>query len=354
MIRPKRDNVLPTRVLENMTTAVVVVDQIARVRYLNPAAQVLLGVSERQAIGAALSQLNPGTASLEEAVMASVNNGQPFTERERRLELVAGAPITIDCALTPLTEGGALLEITELDRRLRIAREHHLLSQHHATRELIRGLAHEIKNPLGGLRGAAQLLDRELSDPEQQEYTRVIIEEADRLRALVNGLLGPHGRPHKRQVNIHEIVERVRQLVEAEAPPGVSIERDYDPSIPSMWAEPNQLIQAVLNIVRNALQALGDQGRITLRTRTQRQFTIGDTTHKLVIRLEVIDTGPGISPDQIDRIFYPMVTSRVDGTGLGLSIAQTLVNQHNGLIECVSEPGNTVFTIWLPLESEDD
>ena len=354
MIRPKRDHVLPTRILENMTTAVVVVDREARVRYLNPAAQVLLGVSERQAIGVSLSQLNPGAASLQDAVMASVNNGQPFTERERRLELVAGAPITIDCALTPLAEGGALLEITELDRRLRIAREHHLLSQHHATRELIRGLAHEIKNPLGGLRGAAQLLDRELSDPEQQEYTRVIIEEADRLRALVNGLLGPNARPKKRQVNIHEIVERVRQLAEVEAPPGVSIERDYDPSIPSMWAEPNQLIQAVLNLVRNALQAVGDQGRITLRTRTQRQFTIGDTTHKLVIRLEVIDTGPGISPDQIDRIFYPMVTSRVEGTGLGLSIAQTLVNQHNGLIECVSEPGNTVFTIWLPLESDDD
>lgn len=348
------ENALAQCVTDNMSTAVLLMDGDRRILFINPAAQALFAVSTRQVTGHRLSSMSPAGRLLERTAEQAVRTGEAFTERERRMELSAGRYITVDVAVTPLNGGQTLLELAHLDRRLRITREQYLISQNQATRQLLRGLAHEIKNPLGGLRGAAQLLERELDNPALREYTQVIIEEADRLRTLVNGLLGPNSRPNKRATNIHEVLERVRQLAEAEAPPGVSIVRDYDPSIPDIQAEPNQLIQATLNIVRNALQSVGKAGRITLRTRTQRQFTIADTPHKLVIRMDIIDTGPGIPPELMDRIFYPMVTSRPEGTGLGLSIAQTLVNQHGGLIECWSEPGNTVFTIWLPLETEHE
>lgn len=348
------ENALAQCVTDNMSTAVLVMDTGCRIRFINPAAQSLFAVSTRQVTGHRLSAMSTAGRVLERAATQAMETGEAFTDRERRLELSPGRYVTVDVAVTPLADGDTLLEIAHLDRRLRITREQHLITQNQATRQLLRGLAHEIKNPLGGLRGAAQLLERELDDPALKEYTQIIIEEADRLRTLVNGLLGPNNRPNKRHTNIHEVLERVRQLAEAEAPAGVSIVRDYDPSIPDIHAEPNQLIQAMLNIVRNALQSVGDVGKITLRTRTQRQFTIADTPHKLVVRVDVIDTGPGIPPEMMDRIFYPMVTSRPEGTGLGLSIAQTLVNQHGGLIECWSEPGNTMFTIWLPLEIEHD
>ncbi len=348
------DNALAQCVTDNMSTAVLLMDDAHRIRFINPAAQSLFAVSTRQVTGHHLSTMSPAGRLLERAAAQALETGEPFTDRERRLELSMGRYITVDIAVTPVSGGDVLLELAHLDRRLRITREQHLISQNLATRQLLRGLAHEIKNPLGGLRGAAQLLERELDRPALKEYTQVIIEEADRLRTLVNGLLGPNSRPNKRRTNIHEVLERVRHLAEAEAPPGVRLVRDYDPSIPDVHAEPNQLIQATLNIVRNALQSVGEVGRITLRTRTQRQFTIADNPHKLVVRVDIIDTGPGIPPELMDRIFYPMVTSRAEGTGLGLSIAQTLVNQHGGLIECWSEPGNTVFTIWLPLETEHD
>ncbi|MEX0732602.1 MAG: nitrogen regulation protein NR(II) [Aquisalimonadaceae bacterium] len=341
------------RVAEHMSTAVLLLNDRLQVLLINPAAQALFAVSARQVTGSRFYPASPGARALERSAQHALEQGEGFTERELRLEVSPGRYITVDLAATPIDTDQVLLEISHLDRRLRITREQSLITQNQATRHLLRGLAHEIKNPLGGLRGAAQLLERELEDPGLREYTQVIIQEADRLRTLVNGLLGPNGRPNKREINIHQILERVRQLVEAEAPEGVQLERDYDPSIPPVLAESNQLIQAVLNIVRNALQSVGDVGRITLRTRTQRQFTIADTPHKLVARIDIEDTGPGIPPELMDRIFYPMVTSRPEGTGLGLSIAQTLVSQHGGLIECWSEPGHTVFTIWLPLEVDN-
>lgn len=338
------------RLLENMQTALVLLDEQLRVCFINPAAQALLAVSARQVHQHRLYPAAPGARVLERLADDALKQGETFTEREVRLEVAGHHQITLDVTAIPLSESEVLLEMAHLDRRLRITREQSLINQNQATRHLLRGLAHEIKNPLGGLRGAAQLLERELTQPGQREYTQVIIEEADRLRTLVNGLLGPNTRPNKREVNIHEVLERVRQLVDAEAPEGVRLERDYDPSIPSLMAEPNQLIQAILNIVRNALQAVGSVGRITLRTRSQRQFTIAEVPHKLVARIDIEDTGPGIPRELIERIFYPMVTSRPEGSGLGLSIAQTLVHQHGGLIECWSEPGQTLFTIWLPLE----
>lgn len=349
----KPDSTLAHRVAEHMNTAVLLMGEQLNVLFINPAAQDLFAVSARQVTGTRIYPASPGSRALERTAQYALKQGEAFTERELRLEVSPGRNITVDLTATPIEGQQVLLEISHLDRRLRISREQSLITQNQATRHLLRGLAHEIKNPLGGLRGAAQLLERELEEPELKEYTQVIIQEADRLRTLVNGLLGPNRRPNRREINVHEVLERVRHLVEAEAPEGVVIERDYDPSIPPLLGESNQLIQAILNIVRNALQAVGEMGRIIMRTRTQRQFTIAETPHKLVVRIDIEDTGPGIPPDLMDRIFYPMVTSRPEGTGLGLSIAQTLVSQHGGLIECWSEPGNTVFTIWLPLEVEN-
>ncbi|MBA1146633.1 nitrogen regulation protein NR(II) [Ectothiorhodospiraceae bacterium WFHF3C12] len=340
--------------LENLATAVVLIDEHYRVDYLNPAAEVLFRVSTRQTNGQDIRKVVPGFAKLTDAIDRAVAQGATYTERETQIAAGPEHYITVECSVTPMENGRILLELTALDRHLRISKEHRLIAQNRAIRELIRGLAHEIKNPLGGIRGSAQLLDRELDHDELREYTQVIISEADRLQALVNGLLGPDAQPEKRLVNIHQILERVRHLVQAEAPKGVQISRDYDPSIPDIQVAPDQLIQAVLNIVRNAMQAVGKDGRILLRTRTQRLFTIGNITHKLVARIDIVDNGPGIAPEFQDQIFYPMVTTRAQGSGIGLSIAQTLVSQHGGLVECSSQPGNTTFTISLPLEERDE
>jgi two-component system nitrogen regulation sensor histidine kinase GlnL len=244
------------------------------------------------------------------------------------------------------------MELQQVDRHLWITKEEQLSAQHHISRMLVRGLAHEIKNPLGGLRGAAQLLDLELSDPELKEYTQIIIAEADRLKDLMDKMLGPNKLPQKAELNIHQVLERVRQLVTAEASGSINLVCDYDPSIPDLLADKNQLIQALLNIVRNAIQALeqSKDGLIMIKTRIHRQMTIGRKRYKLLIKIDIIDNGCGIKEEMIGQIFYPMITGRAEGTGLGLSIAQALINQHNGLIECRSEPGNTVFSVYLPLE----
>lgn len=346
------------RVLENLTTAVLVLDRDLVAIYINPACEMLFGVSARKATGMPLRNLLFGAPELCDRCAESLRDGHPFTEREVAVILGSGHTLTVDCTVTPLLEPGVgqelLVELVGMDRHLRISREENLLAQHEAARAVIRGLAHEIKNPLGGLRGAAQLLQRELPNESLQEYTQIIIEEADRLQNLLNRMLGPNSLPHRQTVNIHHVLERVRNLVMAETPTGVEIVRDYDPSIPLLQADPDQLIQAVLNLVRNAVQAIGSDGQITLRTRTQRQITIGHERHKLVLTVEVIDNGPGIPKEILEKIFYPLVTGYANGTGLGLSIAQSLVNRHGGLIECSSEPGNTTFRILLPLETEHD
>ncbi|MFZ5619407.1 MAG: nitrogen regulation protein NR(II) [Pseudomonadota bacterium] len=372
--RPLNPRRREDRILEGLSTAVLVFDGELRLDYLNPAAEMLLAVSARQAEGHRLGDVIPGAGELAQRLDLALRGEQPFTERELHLHTPAGQEIIVDCAVTPLIDpqGGSLsgslsgspsgswgrpqilVELVQVDRHLRIAREESLLEQHHAARQLVRGLAHEIKNPLGGLRGAAQLLERELEDEDLKEYTRIIIGEADRLRSLVNRMLGPNQLPQRRRCNIHQVVEHVRNLVEAEGNPGLVLVRDYDPSIPDFQADPEQLIQAVLNIVRNAVQALAGEGRIVLRTRTQRQVTIGPRRHKLVVRVDIIDDGPGVPPELQETLFYPMVTGHADGAGLGLSIAQSLVNRHGGIIECSSRPGHTEFTILLPLEPVDD
>lgn len=340
--------------LENLTTVVLWFDAQLNLRFINPAGEMLFAVSARRLHGMQARELFAGADHILSGLARTLTSGQGFTEREVSITFHGGKVGTLDMIVTLVSEpqlgNGLLVELMQLDRQLRITREENILAQQSVSRALTRGLAHEIKNPLGGLRGAAQLLERELADPILKEYTDVIISEADRLQSLVDRMLGPNTIPKKRAISIHQILERVRQLVAAEVPTHVQLVRDYDPSIPDLVADPDQLIQAVLNIVRNAAQAVGERGKILLRSRTLRQYTLGQQRHKLVIKVDVVDNGPGIAPDMMESMFYPMVTSRPDGTGLGLSIAQAIINQHGGLIECVSEPGNTRFTLLLPLQ----
>ena len=351
---------LAPAVLDSLTTAIVLLDRDLGVVYMNPSAESLFGASLQHRAGHPVGLLVPGAGALRAQLRQALASGGPYTVREFDLPLAGGRRVTADITITPVGDAGdaaLLLEIAVLDRRLRITREEAMLAQQQVSRTVLRGLAHEIKNPLGGLRGAAQLLERELDDGGLREYTRVVIAEADRLRNLVDSLLGPSRPPRRRPVNIHEVLEHVRMLVDAEAHPGIVLETDYDPSIPQLEGDPEQLIQAVLNIVRNAAEAVQDQaaagghGIIRLRTRSARQLTLGHRRHRLVARIEIVDNGPGIAGDQRDTIFYPLVTGRPDGTGLGLSFAQDLVGRHGGLIECDSRPGETCFTIFLPLSA---
>jgi two-component system nitrogen regulation sensor histidine kinase GlnL len=349
-----RSRVKPDEVLDGLITAVVCLDDRLCVTSANSAFESLLSVSRRHALGQSLVEAVPHFLPHKERLKRALDTATGFIERELSLVRAGDQELTVDCTVTPLIVGkrpGLLVELLPLDRHLRISRDELMQSQHTASRELIRGLAHEIKNPLGGIRGAAQLIEREFPDSHHREFTRVIIREVDRLQNLVNRMLGPNRAPQKDLLNIHEVIEHVRSLEQAEAPDAVAFLRDYDPSIPEISVDREQLIQAVLNIVRNALQAVGNEGTVTLRTRARRQFTIAGTRHRLVVQIDVEDSGPGIAAGMLDRIFYPMVTTRAEGTGLGLPIAQYLIHSHGGLIECRSRAGCTVFSIYLPLES---
>ncbi len=344
-------------ILDNLNTAVILLDPNLCIQYLNPSGESLFHISNKRAQDMSLDKLIFVDEKFMARLQDCISNYHPFVEHEVLIDVFPGRKITIDYMANPLKleedHSVLLLEISHMDRHLRIAREEKLLNEQVATRNLVRGMAHEIKNPLGGLRGAAQLLERELPNEELREYTGIIIGEADRLQKLVDRMLGPNNVPKKRNINIHQILEHVRQLVQAEGHHGVYFKLDYDPSLPDLMADPDMLIQAVLNITRNALSALGEGGEITFKTRPQRHFTIGHKYHRLVLETDIIDNGPGIPEDLQEQIFYPMVTGRADGTGLGLSIAQSLINQHGGLIEFTSRPGKTIFTIYLPLETAD-
>jgi two-component system nitrogen regulation sensor histidine kinase GlnL len=269
---------------------------------------------------------------------------------------VFGDPLPVQAIVTRLEHGDlVLIELVEIEQQTRQEREERALDQAQANKELIRNLAHEIKNPLGGIRGSAQLLQMELESKSLTEYTQVIIHEADRLQALVDRLLAPHRRPHLvSEVNVHEVCERVRSLILAEFPKGLKVWRDYDTSLPDFRGDREQLIQAVLNIAHNAAQALTDRMQagdavLSLRTRVARRVTINRQLHRLALVLHIEDNGPGIPESIRDRIFYPLVSGREGGSGLGLTLAQTFVQQHQGTIECESEPGRTVFKILIPL-----
>lgn len=350
------DRLIKQRVLESLHSVVLLFNQDLRLRYINPAGEMLFAVSAHRLVGMPLTELLHIDDKMLNTLNEVMSTGHPITKHEQRLVLLAQQQeVTVDMIVTALhndqSQKELMIEMNRLDRLLRITRDESLVAQQKATRELLRGLAHEVKNPLGGLRGAAQLLEKELHDESLKDYTRVIIEEADRLQNLVNRILGPNSMPSKKPVNIIEVLERVRSLVLAEKNTTVQILRDYDPSIPELIADPDQLIQAILNIVRNACQAMEGEGEIRMRTRILRKFTIGQENHRLAVQIQIIDNGPGIPDDIREQIFFPMITGRADGTGLGLSIAQSLVHQHGGLIECDSKPGETVFSIILPISA---
>jgi len=339
--------------LEHLATAVLLLDGDSNVLYTNPAAELLFAVSANQMQGFPLSQIFPGSEILTTAVENALSSNSPFREHELPLTTTRQHTLAVTCTATPvdLPPVRLVLEFQQMDQQLRIAKEERMLIQQQANAELLRNLAHEIRNPLGGLRGAAQLLEHELPQPSLREYTQVIIKEADRLQQLMDRLLVPHRVPKYEPTNIHEVLERVRSLLLAECPQGVKIRRDYDTSLPELIGDREKLIQAVLNIARNAVQAMQGQGEIILRTRAERQVTLSKKRYRVAIKLQIIDNGPGIPSEIRDRIFYPLVTGRAEGSGLGLTLAQTFITQHHGMIECESQPGNTCFTILLPLET---
>jgi two-component system nitrogen regulation sensor histidine kinase GlnL len=347
--------------LDLLPTAVAVLDHDFVVRYANPAAENLFDTGLRSLLGQPFVPLFAEQAELQQTLADALANHWDYSARNVSYLHPGHEPIALVAMVAHivLPETPLLVELRPIEQQLRIAREERMFDQQAANRELIRNLAHEIKNPLGGLRGSAQLLERELDKAELREYTQVIIKEADRLQALMDRLLTPHRTPRLAPLNIHEILERVRSLILAEFADGIAIRRNYDVSVPELVGDKEQLIQATLNIVRNAAQALRSalasraipaaKGTIELRTRIARQVTIARQRHKLALELQVIDDGPGVAEDIRDKIFNPLVSGREGGSGLGLSLAQTFIQYHQGIIECESRPGRTVFTILLPL-----
>jgi len=333
--------------LELLATAVAALDDDFIVRYANPAAENLLATGAKSLLGQPFLQLFAERDALERALADALNTHWDYSAQNVTYTRPGREPLPLACSLSRIetAEFALLAELRPIEEQLRHAREERLVHEQQANRELIRNLAHEIKNPLGGLRGSAQLLERELDKPELREYTQVIIKEADRLQRLMDRMLTPHRAPRVEPVSIHEVLERVRSLVGAEF--GADIERDYDPSIPPVLGEREQLIQAVLNIARNAAQA--GAAHISFRTRAVRQLTILRQRHRLALELQVIDDGPGVPAEIQERIFSPLVSGREGGTGLGLSLAQTYVQYHQGVIEFESRPGRTIFRILLPL-----
>jgi two-component system, NtrC family, nitrogen regulation sensor histidine kinase GlnL len=350
------------RLVDTLTTSVLLVDVQHNVLHLNVAAESLLGTSRNQAQGRPLSELLRGGDVLTAIMDRVLETQRPYSRRELPLRAAGDENERVaDCTVSFVdevsTSGALLLEINDATQHQRITRENALLAQVGGNRMMIRQLAHEIKNPLGGLRGAAQLLERQLADASMREYTSVIINEADRLKTLVDTLLGPGHAPRKQSLNVHELVQHVWQLLTLEAPSEVSIERDYDPSLPPLRLDRDQVIQAMLNLARNALQALTQtsvaDARLILRTRALTNVYIGTRRYRLVASVQFEDNGAGVPDHLRESLFYPLVTGRSDGTGLGLAVAQDLTSRHGGLIEFESRPGRTVFTILLPFDITD-
>jgi len=353
--------------VDNLTTAIMLVDSQLNIYYLNTACEAMFDVSLLRASGTPvlnILQAPTDEFNTEESLYNTLHTGQPYTRREATI-IVNFKDIHVDYTVSLLNAGKPnhpllLIELNQRDRMLKISREENYIQQHQVARQLIRGVAHEIKNPLGGIRGATQLLARSLEDPKYKEFTDIIISEVDRLRNLADSMLGSRQLPSYEMVNVHEPLERVRSLIVNQTKKKIKITRDYDLSLPEVLADRDQLIQVMLNICVNAVQAMTEnkdffiehQPELILRTRIQRLYTISGVIHRSVVRIDIEDNGPGVPDDIIEAVFYPLVTSRAKGTGLGLSIAQNIMHQHNGMIECQSVPGKTVFSLFLPWESD--
>jgi two-component system nitrogen regulation sensor histidine kinase GlnL len=347
---------LEKTILDNLNAAVLLFDPQLTLIYINSAGEILLADSAKHLMGntaqAIFSWRNP---DLVNKIQYCLNTHESLTDRELPLNQAEQRHM-VNFSLTPIIEheqlSHILFEMQVVDRHLQITREVQLQAQQNTSKMLVRGLAHEIKNPLGGIRGAAQLLELELSDPELKEYTQIIISESDRLQLLIDKMLGPNKPAQKSLINVHQALEHVKHLVSAETGADIRFITDYDPSIPEIMADINQLIQVFLNIVRNAIQILADGGEIIFKSRIRRRVTIGQKRYKLCVKIDIIDNGPGIDPSIAEHIFYPMITSKPDGAGLGLSIAHSLIHQHHGFIECDSAPGKTRFSIFLPIDND--
>ena len=344
---------LAPRILDMLNASILCLDAEHRVSYANASAESLFENSAARLHGRPFASL---LSQVEHSsILDSLSRGTvAFTEREATIMLASGRAIVANYSIYPFAEaqgdGALLVEIRELERHAQYAREELNHLQQQAAQQLSRGLAHEINNPLGGIRGAAQLLQRELGDPELTEYTEVIISEVDRLRALIGGMLGPESGLRWTKVNILEVLEHIRKIIMAAEPERIRVHRDYDPSIPELDGDRDLLIQAFLNIARNAAQAIDGEGEITFRTRVDRRFTIGQVTHPLVVQVDIIDTGRGVARELSETIFLPMITDKPEGSGLGLPITQDIISRHGGTIQLESSPAGTTFRSILPLE----
>ncbi len=343
-----------TQLLDNQVTAILLLDDQRNIHYANPAAEQLFSQSAQRMAAHVFDDLFQHTKFDLSTLMIPLDTGQSVTDSDVCM-IVNNSPLYIEVTSSPIEIRKSLyllVEIRQIEQQRRLSQEINQHAQQQAAKVLVRSLAHEIKNPLGGLRGAAQLLERMLPNPDLHEYTQIIIEQADRLRNLVDRLLGPQKPGQKKPENLHAIIEKVRQLIELNSSYQVRIIRDYDPSLPDFDMDAEQIEQALLNIISNAAEVLKEQpdGTITLRTRTDYQTNIHGQRHRLAVKIEIIDNGPGIPSHIQDTLFYPMVSAREGGTGLGLSISQNLIDQHNGKIDVTSWPGKTAFTVFLPLK----
>ncbi|WP_255789682.1 nitrogen regulation protein NR(II) [Igneacidithiobacillus copahuensis] len=342
----------PMAILDGLDAAVLLLSAEDEVEYLNASAENLLRVSASVSRGKALESFcaTAEGESLKSILSDARRAGTMVSRHAVPLRVADGSRAVVDLLCSGLSTGSSwVLELRPVEASLRRAEEEMQDKVFEAAQEMLAGLAHEIKNPLGGLRGAAQLLERELPSPELQEYTRIILHEVDRLRRLVDRLRGDKTQPQRRMVNIHEVLEHVRRLLQVNLPTGVALRFDYDLSIPEFEADPEQLVQVFLNLLRNARQALAGQGTILIRTRVERFMNLQQRLYRLVLRVDISDDGPGIPEDLLPRIFLPLVTSRAEGMGMGLAIVQNLVRSHGGTVHCRSQPGDTVFSVRLPL-----
>ena len=346
------------KLVDHLSTAVLLFDDELRLICINAAGEDMLSVSSKRIDGLTPRQIWPSSTFFNRVLNRSLESGAKRIERGVMINLNANRQIRVDCVITPIFNDGGnadevLVELTDAKNYERVLQEAHQKTVQEAAKEAVQGMAHEIKNPLGGIRGAAQLLEAELDEDELKEYTQIIVNESDRLRNFIDKMLSPSKKSVKVEMNVHEILEYVVSLVRAENTQNINIKKNYDPSIPYIMADREQMIQAVLNLVRNAVQAIDDNGTITLRTRIRRKVTIDNQLNRHVIVLEIIDDGPGIPPEIEDGAFYPMITSRPEGTGLGLTIAQQIVQAHGGLISYERENDKTLFTILLPMEQRN-
>ncbi len=340
----------PPNLLEHLDSAVLWLSHSLELLYVNPAAEMLLERSLSRLKGRSIAHICPSDSELVQLLRHASSGDHCITRRDYLLRLEAGRSLKVNITFSSISQVGIIVEMQRSDRSRDIDYENKLRREHQAIRKLIRGLAHEIKNPLGGIRGAAQLLQAELKNqPELVEYTDVLIKEVDRLKALIDRMSGPRSQPDKQRINIHEVAERVRKLILAEAPPNIAVRFEYDPSLPEIVADKDQLIQAALNLARNAVESMEKEGgQLLLTTSAVRRFTIDERIHPLVVSLKIEDNGPGIPEALQPQIFFPMVTGKATGTGLGLPTARTLVDAQGGLLQFKSHPGHTEFEILIP------